>query len=103
MNNKEKIEAINKWQKCKFVHQLTCGKEKCNGVLEGKVYGDEKDDGNILDIQKEFDLMGHGAFVYLECPNCDYTQEFIPGIVYNLNYEPFERLEEIISEKKKNE
>ena len=80
MTNKEKKEAINKWQKCKFVHQLICGKEKCNGVLE------PKESGNPLNK------------IYLGCPKCDYIQYNIPEMVFNLNYEQFEKLEKFLNE-----
>ena len=96
MNNKEKIKAIKKWQKCKFVHQLTCGKEKCSGVLEPK-------ERKYKDIASQLLPNNEIYAIYLKCPKCDYFQDTIPEIVFNLNYEPFERLEEIISEKKKNE
>ncbi len=92
MNNKEKIEAINKWQKCKFVHQLTCGKEKCNGVLEGKEGKGQK----LKDINSKIYIETY--FVYLDCPKCGYGQYTIPKIVYNLNYEQFEKLEKFLNE-----
>jgi len=86
MNNQEKIEAINKWQSCNFVHPLTCGKDKCDGLL-------------IAEINKDVDpYFDWGEVeIILTCPKCkDYIQEHIPEIVYNINYEQFEKLEDII-------
>ena len=88
MNNKEKIEAINKWQKCNFVHPLICGKDKCNGILEPKIYVDM----GLRDGELEEDI------IHLECPNCDYIQEHIPEIIFNLNYEQFEKLEDLLND-----
>ncbi|HUS49306.1 MAG TPA: hypothetical protein VMZ91_04030 [Candidatus Paceibacterota bacterium] len=78
MNNQEKIEAIKKWQNCGFVHPLTCGRDKCEEKLEPI-------ENYITDE------------ISLICPKCkDYIQEHIPEIVYNINYEQFEKLEDII-------
>ena len=76
MNNQEKIEAINKWQSCNFVHPLTCGKDKCEEKLEPI---ENAITGEIL----------------LICPKCNYEQGeiSIPSVVFHFNYEQFNKIE----------
>ena len=93
MNNKEKIEAINKWQKCKFVHPLTCGVDKCDGILEPKK--------KKLKLNVDKQICDEEYTVYLKCPNCDYIQYNIPDVVYRINYAKFNQIEDFISRKNK--
>lgn len=75
MTNEEQIEAIKKYQSCDFVHQLTCGKDNCNGVLEPLITTE------CINPQ-----------VYLKCPKCTYEQWHVPEIVYLMNYDCIEKM-----------
>ncbi len=79
MNNKEKIEAINKWQSCNFVHPLTCGRDKCEEKLEP--------------IENEITEV-----ISLICPKCGYKQGegSIPSVVFHISHEYFNKLEDWI-------
>ncbi len=91
MTEEEIIQRVGLWQKCDFVHPLTCGKDKCDGILVAKVN---------TDIDPYFDW-GEPAVV-LTCPKCkDYIQEHIPEVVFNINYEQFDIMSELIEEMKK--
>ena len=82
MTNKEKIEAIKKWQECDFVHPLTCGKDICDGILlpvEDKIVGD----------------------IILICPICDYSQVYVPEMIYHFDYSQFDKIKEITEWAKK--
>jgi hypothetical protein len=60
----KKLEAIEEWQKNPLFHSLTCG--NCTDVkLEG------------IAVETDFVIK-----VILKCPNCDYTQDFVPEYVY---------------------
>jgi hypothetical protein len=65
-------EAIEKWQEDNRVHPLTCG--TCNHVnLKPCI---EATGGHIsLSSQA-------GSKIVLECPQCDYKQEYVPECVY---------------------
>jgi len=53
MKNQEKIKIIAKFQKCNYVHSLTCGNDYGHRLLIAKV------------LKRR---------VYLVCPDCDYKQ-----------------------------
>jgi len=53
------LEKVRAWQACEYVHPLTCG-HGCHTNLEPVV----QDNGVIL-----------------VCPDCDYTQDWIPTVV----------------------
>lgn len=61
MTNQEIIDKVNLWQNAGFVHPLTCGKNNNHLNLEPKEINDSQ--------------------VVLVCPNCDYTQDWIPDYV----------------------
>lgn len=65
MTNVEKIKAIKKWQGNNRVHEMTCGKNS-NHILVPKEVGKK------------------GKKVILICPECDYTQERIPEVVFEM-------------------
>lgn len=69
MTNKDKIEKIEKWQKSPYTHELTCGEYDCQGILEP------------IELDNK---------VVLVCPECNYTQSYIPECVYNIDYKQFE-------------
>lgn len=75
MSNDQKIEAINYWQDKAYVHPLTCGNDSNHAELRGRI--ETQDDG---------------VEVVLYCPDCDYTQEWVPEVVYKLwqNREEYE-------------
>jgi len=56
---------IIKWYQMSPAHPLTCGKDS-NHILEPVI---------------------EGRFVILKCPQCDYTQQFIPSVVYEYYYQ----------------
>lgn len=66
------IEAINSWQKCGHLHPLTCGNDSRHKPLEA------------------FQL--RDGVVALRCPDCEYVQSHVPGVV-------FQRWENILSGK----
>ena len=57
----QRVRAIDFWQNSLF-HPLTCGN----------------------DSQKHKNLVGvdAGGITYLKCPDCDYEQFYVPGVVY---------------------
>ena len=59
--NQKLLEAIKKYQSCPYVHELTCGNNSGHEVLKG------------------IEIKGH---VMLICPDCDYTQNLVPNIVW---------------------
>jgi hypothetical protein len=61
MTNEEKVKAIKRWQKNDMVHPLTCGKDSSH-ILEASI--GEKG-------------------VFLKCPKCNYTQDWIPEVVFD--------------------
>ena len=71
MTIKEKIEAITKWQNCKFVHPLTCGSKDCNHIP-------------LKPIEKE-------GKVVLICKDCDYEQEYLPIYVLKADIDKIEK------------
>ena len=71
MNNEEKIDKINRWQTSGYVHELTCGNDTCDGVLEAKIENDE---------------------VILFCPECnDYEQNHIPETIFEFDIDAHEK------------
>ena len=81
LTNKQKIEAINKFQECEFMHELQCGRDGCSGIL------------------KPTEMMGE---IILICPDCKlYTQKHIPDIVFQLNYSQFEEIKKILDKARK--
>ncbi len=81
LTNKEKIEAINKFQECEFMHELQCGRHGCSGIL------------------KPFESLGK---VMLICPKCKiYTQEHIPDIVFHLDYSQFDEIKKFLDKARK--
>lgn len=70
MTNEQKIQLINLWQKCRYVHSLTCGYKSHHKLL--------------IPIENEYQK------IYLKCPDCSYSQSKIPEIVYQLNLEEIE-------------
>lgn len=54
------LQKVRKWQACEFVHPLTCGNNSRHALLVPSI--------------KEGKLV-------LTCPDCDYRQEHIPGVV----------------------
>lgn len=60
-SNKEWLGAIKKYQSCPFVHPLTCGNDSGHDLLKGIVIK-----GKVM----------------LICPDCDYTQNWIPEYVF---------------------
>ena len=63
MTNKEIIKRIDKWQKCKYLHPLTCGTDSNHKILKA--------------IEKN-------KKVILFCEDCDYKQENIPLCVIDV-------------------
>ncbi len=59
VSNQEEVRRIKQWQKFPYVHDLTCAREGCSGVL---------------------DPIHEAAKVVLVCPEgeCDYKQKWIP-------------------------
>jgi len=69
------LDAIEAWQGDPNLHPLTCGSDNCDHVsLVGKV----KTINDVLNISSQ-----KGATIFLKCPECDYTQDFVPDCVYN--------------------
>lgn len=60
MTNQEIIDAINRYQKAVNIHPLTCGNDSKHT--------------NLTPSEE-------GGKVFLKCPDCDYTQTFIPEYV----------------------
>lgn len=60
--NEELLEAIRKYQSCPYVHELTCGNDSSHSSLIGVVIQDT---------------------VMLQCPDCDYLQGHVPGVVWS--------------------
>lgn len=58
--NEELIAAINDWQQDATIHPLTCGNDSRHALL--------------------YPVEENGRVV-LRCRNCDYRQEWIPGVV----------------------
>jgi len=56
----EHVKAIEEWQCNPEVHQLTCGNNSLHKFLKVVVSHD---------------------YVFLACPNCNYTQDWVPDIV----------------------
>lgn len=61
---KTKLAALRWHQERAFVHPLTCGNDSSHRVLEGGMTSE----GNV----------------YMECPDCDYIQDWIPDYVWQL-------------------
>lgn len=61
--NQEKIELIKRWQKNDNVHSLTCGNDSSHSPL----YAIEENEK-----------------VVLKCPDCDYVQNWVPEILYQI-------------------
>jgi len=72
MKNEKIIEQIEKWQKCDYVHALTCGSNTCDNVA-------------LVPIEKD-------GIVILVCPtkNCDYKQSYLPECVLSADVEGIE-------------
>ena len=66
--NKEKIEAIKRWQNCEYVHPLTCDNDSNHKLLIAK------------EINKE---------VILICKDCNYKQNFIPDPVLKIDIDEY--------------
>lgn len=64
MKNEEIIERIRRWQSSSLVHPLTCGNDSNHTILQPKEI-DEK--------------------VVLICEDCEYVQEYIPGVIIGLD------------------
>lgn len=58
--NEELIAAINAWQQDTMIHPLTCGNDSRHALL--------------------YPVEEKGRVV-LRCRDCDYRQEWIPGVV----------------------
>lgn len=78
---KEKAEQINKFQKCSFVHPLTCGEEHCDGYMEAKTIPDT----NGRDI------------LIIQCPKCGWEQleKCLPDLIFALDYEQMDRISQL--------
>jgi len=76
---KQKIKRIIAWQRCDFVHQLTCGGENCSEVL-------------IVASKNNKPL--------LLCPECNYEQEYIPEVVFHFDCKKMSKFIEDIKEGK---
>jgi len=60
----KKINKILEWQKCEWVHPLTCGNDECRTNL--------------------IPSMLTNMEVVLTCPNCCYQQDWVPdGVLYS--------------------
>ena len=64
MTNKEKIDAINRWQTNGSYHPLTCGVDSGHEVLTPFI---DENDNNVV----------------LKCPTCGYIQNWIPTVIYD--------------------
>jgi hypothetical protein len=64
VNNDEKIKAIEAWQANEELHPLTCGEDSNHHPLRP----DEDENGSVI----------------LRCPDCDYTQDNIPSVVFEM-------------------
>lgn len=62
--NIAKLRAVEWYQTEAYCHPLTCGNSSRHELLEAK----ETDGGDI----------------YLECPDCNYTQMYVPDTVYEM-------------------
>jgi len=71
----EHIEAIEAWQKDPCVHSLTCGKNSLHKLPQIAITHEPESPGDTN--------------VSLICPNCDWTQDWIPDIVVT-SYKPKE-------------
>lgn len=83
LSNAEKVERINRWQACPFVHPLTCTEPNCDGEMEAR-------------MQKE----GQGLMFYY-CKKCGrhMSESMIPEMVYYINYDQFDALQRLIDQK----
>lgn len=64
MDNEDLIKNIALYQRCGFVHPLTCGREDCRADLIGV-----EEEGNVV----------------LYCPHCGYVQRWIPDGVRGIH------------------
>ena len=70
----KQMDAIKAWQADPNVHELTCGSDSCNHV---------KLIAKAIPTSSYINLSGQeGSKIVLECPECDYTQDFVPDCVY---------------------
>lgn len=83
---REQIEAIERWQKCEFVHPLTCGNDSNHGLLVSKHINAEDVYGECT-YEKDW--------IILTCPDCDYVQNFIPEYIFALTHFKIEKFEEL--------
>lgn len=60
------LERINIWQRKPVFHQLTCGKDSKHALLEGSISNNK---------------------VVLHCPDCEYTQTYIPKLFLSNEFE----------------
>jgi hypothetical protein len=63
MSNEDIIKAIEKHQKCPYLHPLTCGKDSRHQVLVAV-----EENGKVV----------------LKCPDCDYVQPGVPSCVMEI-------------------
>ena len=88
----EQIEAVERWQKCDFVHPLTCRND--SKLLVPKHI-------NAEDVYGEYTQ--EEDWVVLSCPDCDYIQSFIPKYIFTLTYFKIKKLEKIYNRLNKEE
>lgn len=68
MELEEKIKAIQAWQENKYLHPLTCGADRCSGVL--------------FPVEEREEII-------LKCPECKYNQRYIPEFIYEAKKDGF--------------
>jgi len=70
MSNKTIIRKIKEWQKCPYLHQLTCSKDSRHPPLRAKEL-----DGKVI----------------LACPKCNYIQKRIPSTVIGVDIDKIQK------------
>lgn len=60
---KNKIAAINWYQKHSYFHPLTCGNNSKHNLLQPKLINNQ---------------------IYLICTDCDYVQQSIPEVIFDV-------------------
>jgi hypothetical protein len=75
MTNKKIINFIEKYQRCPYIHPLTCGNDSNHRNLTG--------------------FIDQTMIVKLKCLDCDYVQEYIPDIVFLTDWDKYNSLPSI--------
>ena len=92
----EQIKAVERWQKCDFVHPLTCGNNSNHNLLVPKKNGPDY-------LAKNFDEEDDNEYITLDCPDCDWVQSYIPDCVFSLTHFKIEKLQKLYDKLTKEE